>query len=98
MTIRAKFRLIGWRNTLGSRPKTKPDPDGILRWEECLMASLEFTAVVGNSPENQLFWNATPSGKLELNIINPEAVKELNLGKEYYIDIIEAPSSKQPGQ
>ena len=36
--------------------------------------------------ENKAFWEATPSGSIELNINNPEAVKEYELGKEYYVD------------
>jgi len=82
MTTRAKFRLIGWKNTIGSRPV------GNGKWEDAIMCSLEFTAVASNSPENQKFWNATPSGKIEISIVNPEAVKEFDLGKEYYVDFI----------
>lgn len=36
--------------------------------------------------ENAKFWNATPSGKIELGIINLEAAEYFELGKEYYLD------------
>ena len=89
MTVRAKFRLVGWKNTLGSRPVIENGKE-TGKWEETLMCSLEFSAVYSNSPENRKFWNATPSGKIEINIVNPEAVKEFDLGKEYYVDFTTA--------
>ena len=36
--------------------------------------------------ENNKFWDASPSGKLELGMINPEAAAYFKIGKEYYID------------
>lgn len=36
--------------------------------------------------ENSKFWAATPSGSIELGCCNAEAVKQFELGKEYYID------------
>ena len=84
--VRAKFRLVGWKNSLGSRQK-----DG--KWQEGIVASLEFQAVSSNDPnsENKKFWDATPSGKIELNLVNPEAIKLFTIGKEYYVDFTEAP-------
>lgn len=35
--------------------------------------------------ENKRFWDATPSGKLEMTI-KSDAAKEFILGEEYYID------------
>lgn len=40
--------------------------------------------------DNHKFWKATPSGKLELGMVNDYAVKQFVLGKEYYLDISEA--------
>ena len=83
MTVRAKFKLVGWKNAVGSRLK-----DG--KWVEGIVASLEFSAVHSEDPnsENRKFWEATPSGKIELNIVNPEALKDFDIGKEYYVDFI----------
>lgn len=40
--------------------------------------------------ENKLFWKYTPAGMLEFQSTNDEASKQFEVGKEYYIDIIEA--------
>jgi len=39
--------------------------------------------------ENKAFWDATPSGKLELTLTKPEAVGMFESDKDYYIDISE---------
>lgn len=44
----------------------------------------------GTSKENDAFWDATPAGELTLGIVNVQAVEHMAVGKEYYIDIIEA--------
>ena len=47
-------------------------------------------AVTDGSEENKSFWKYTPSGRLEISIDNPEAVKMFEAGKEYYIDFTPA--------
>lgn len=42
--------------------------------------------------ENSLFWNASPSGSLELGCINLVAADRFELGKEYYLDFTPAPT------
>jgi len=81
MRVRAKFRLIAQKNSESSIFK-----DG--KWIPGVVTSLEFIPVMASDkdPENRKFWEATPSGKIELNIVNPEAVKEFELLKEYYVD------------
>lgn len=37
--------------------------------------------------ENWKFWNATPSGRLELSVVNKDAVSELVPNEEYYVII-----------
>lgn len=37
-------------------------------------------------PEDQRFQEATPSGKLEMNVDNPAALEVLELGKTFYLD------------
>ena len=81
MVVRAKFRLTSWRNSEGSRLV-----DG--QWTRCLMATLEFIPVGDDSPENKMFWEATPMGKIELSMVNPEAIKEFDILQEYYVDFI----------
>lgn len=36
--------------------------------------------------ENKSFWDATPGGNIELYITNPAGFRQLELGKEYYVD------------
>lgn len=38
-------------------------------------------------PENQRFHKSTPSGTLEMYVTNPEAIKALEVGKFYYLEI-----------
>jgi hypothetical protein len=47
---------------------------------------VEFYAVTNGSDENKTFWKYTPSGKVEMQIDNPEAFKMFEVGKEYYVD------------
>lgn len=82
--IRAKFRLTEWKNSAGSRYV-----DG--KYEECIKATLTFIPVGDDSPENKKFWDATPSGRIEIGFVNPEAIEEMKLLKEYYVDFTEAP-------
>ncbi len=37
-------------------------------------------------PENVRFHKATPSGKLDIEITNPEAQSMFDVGKDYYLD------------
>ncbi len=37
--------------------------------------------------ENRAFWTATPSGKLEMVIDNPEVMGRFEPGEEYYLDL-----------
>ncbi|MEY9466268.1 hypothetical protein ABH973_006681 [Bradyrhizobium ottawaense] len=89
-TTRAKFVCNSITEQMGS----KPGPDG--KWEPCVMKSVSLSPVYGNGDpkhENTKFWQATPSGRLELGVINLEAAAMFVPGKEYYLDISEAESS-----
>ena len=41
--------------------------------------------VVGNTEENKEFWKYTPSGKIEMQIDNPEAYKQFEEMGEFYV-------------
>lgn len=44
----------------------------------------KFDAVYGDSsPENKSFWEATPSGRIELSCVKPQSWE---LGQEFYVD------------
>jgi hypothetical protein len=50
--------------------------------------------VTSGSEENKEFFKWTPSGKLEMGIVNPDV--EFVPGKEYYLDFTEAPPKGDP--
>lgn len=52
---------------------------------ENLQHSFEFAPVTGGSDENKSFWKWTPSGKLEMQCLNPSV--DFEVGKEYYLDL-----------
>lgn len=47
--------------------------------------SVDLSAVKGEP-----FGEYTPCGEIKMQIVNPEAAKQIELGKEYFVDIIPA--------
>ncbi len=56
-------------------------------------AHLRLSPVYDPNPdsENGQFFKYTPSGQLELWVVNPAVSAQFEVGKEYYIDIADAP-------
>jgi hypothetical protein len=53
--------------------------------------ALVFTAVYDDgTPENARFAKATPSGQLEMVVDNEDVLKQLVIGKSYYLDFTPA--------
>jgi hypothetical protein len=79
--VRAKFKLNSYKTSLYSQNGKTVE-----------LRTLEFSPPYSNDPnsENGKFFNATPYGKIELGTVNPEAWKQFELGKEYYIDFVPA--------
>jgi hypothetical protein len=88
--VRAKFKMTGYRSSQYTRQIDKAKPYNEPGNTEMVeMRTLELTPVYANNDpnhENSKFWDSSPSGKLELGTINPQAWKLFELGKEYYID------------
>ena len=88
--VRAKFVLNSSTSSLHTRQVDPSKPWNAPGNQESVeMRTLKFSPVYGNGNpqhENTKFWNASPSGSLELGTINPEAWKQFELGKEYYLD------------
>lgn len=87
--VRAKFTMTSYKTTQYPRAIDKAKPWSEENKEIVEMRTLEFTPVYANNDpthENTKFWNASPSGKIELGTVNPEAWKDFELGKEYYVD------------
>lgn len=60
------------------------------QYDGTLIRTVIATPVRGNndpSHENSKFWAATPSGRLELGVVNAAAVVGLEPGVEFYLDI-----------
>ena len=54
---------------------------------------VSLSAVITDRSETNKSWSKwTPSGNLTMHITNPDAFKEFQLGKTYYIDFSEAES------
>ena len=74
MTVRAKFKV-------DRISKTK-------HWDKLKgdLAIIDLSPVTSGSPENEAFYAATPSGKIELSTIVDAASSQFELGKFYYVD------------
>ena len=63
---------------------------------QCVMreanGGVKLRAVYSDDPEheNKKFWDATPSGELEMHITNNDAAEFFELGAEYYLDFTRA--------
>src|SRR5579863_6324082 len=42
--------------------------------------------VIGGSPENDVFYRATPGGGITLSVVNPAALAHFEVGESYYVD------------
>lgn len=51
---------------------------------------LRFTAVAGDSPENEKFFATTPSASLEFTLKSSDTAGRFEPGKEYYADFTPA--------
>lgn len=56
-------------------------------------STVELTPVYGTGEENKSWSKWTPSGKIELNITNPDAVSYLKVGSEFYLTFELAPQA-----
>jgi len=81
--VRAKFVVESYE----TRKSDTRNPDS----EE--LRSIKMIAVSDGSEENKKFFRWTPNGQINIGILNPEAWKQLELGKSYYVDFTEAPSA-----
>lgn len=54
--------------------------------EECY-ANVKFTAVTASNEDCKTWSKHTPSGELTMAITNPSALKNLEVGKDYFLDI-----------
>ena len=82
MVVRAKFRLNSYTTEMYDK---WVDNKSVEKVEK---RTLNFTPVYGTgSEENKAFWDATPTGSLQLGVVNQDAWKQFELGKDYYLDL-----------
>lgn len=82
--VRAKFVVESYE----TRKSNTRDPES----EE--LRTVKLVAVTGESEENKKFFRWTPNGTISMGVLNPEAWKQLELGKQYYVDFTEASDGK----
>jgi hypothetical protein len=78
MSVRAKFicnSITSQKHWDSSKGETK---------------TIKLTPVTSGSEENKAFYEATPSGSIQLLTLNEEAAKNFELGKSYYVDFTPA--------
>jgi hypothetical protein len=88
MTVRAKFQCQSVTHLIGSKKNADTG-----QYEAAAMRSIKMTPVYGNGDpnhENTKFWDASPSGQLELNVMNLGAAEMFEAGKSYYLDFTPA--------
>lgn len=86
--VRAKFRCESITHLIGQRYDRENG-----NYIDAPVRTVVMVPVYGsNDPnhENTKFWEASPSGRLELQFVNAEAVKQFEVGKDYYLDFIPA--------
>ena len=54
------------------------------------LKDIKLVAVIDGSAENKAFFKWTPSGQISVSCVNPEANKQFEIGKEYYVDFTPA--------
>ncbi|MDR3741622.1 MAG: hypothetical protein P4L40_21595 [Terracidiphilus sp.] len=47
---------------------------------------IELSAVYSNTPEDNSYAMAKPSGSIKMTVTNPEAIALLPVGKSFYVD------------
>lgn len=91
MTVRAKFKLNSYTTEMQTDGYQKTDgKDDYSKPVLVEKRTLNFTPVSHGSEENKTFWEYTPSGSLQLGVVNQAAWTLFELGKEYYLDFTPA--------
>jgi hypothetical protein len=77
MSVRAKFRCMGITHAFTNSA-------------EYSAAVISLVPVWEQDGVNKIWSKATPQGKIEMTITNPDAVEQFELGKEYFVDFTPA--------
>lgn len=91
MTTRAKFKVDSITRIASNVPKV--GEDGKTTYVPGEIRSVKLSPVYGNGDpnhENTKFWQASPSGIIELGCANLAAAEVFEIGKEVYVDFTPA--------
>jgi len=94
-TVRAKFKVEEIKRTMSSRSILEDGPVGqpkVWKSYSTELHTIILSPVYSDDPnsENRAFWDATPSGKIELSVVHEGVGKQFELGREYYVDFLPA--------
>ncbi len=71
--VRGKFRVVSLTEHHWSKS------------QRIVKLSVEYDTSI---PEDQRFFDATPTGQIEMTVNNPAALEFLKLGKTFYVDFV----------
>jgi hypothetical protein len=79
--------------TRTARAKMTLNTVTISKYGDKEMRSFKFNPVYSQDPEseNKKFWDASPSGELNLGVVNQQVWPIFEVGEEYYLDITHVP-------
>lgn len=75
MSVRCKFRVDSYETRLESN---KPDAQEI--------RTVKLSVVYGDTEENKRFFKWTPTGTIQIGMLNKEAWEQFPLGAEVHVD------------
>lgn len=85
--VRGKFKVNAIRRHMGS----KPNPDRVKGgWIPAEMHTVEMSPVMGGSPEDAEYSEATPAGSISLSVTKADVVGFFDLDQTYYVDFTPA--------
>lgn len=82
MITRAKFKVRSIERSIAN-VIVGTDANGVKQWGNTEVHTVVMFPVVGNSPENDMFYASTPSGEIKLTTIHANLFE---LNGEYYVD------------
>lgn len=75
MSVRAKFKVQSVTKHIGWANNGPRE-----------VHTIRLNPVVGDSDENKAFYDATPSGSIELSVVRQEIGDRFPIGAEFYVD------------
>lgn len=87
MSVQAKFKVQSISRSDGSKYNADTK-----QYDRCEMQTIRLQPVYDSDPtsENGKFYVATPSGQIELGVVNAEAGNYFELGAEYVVNFAKA--------